>query len=314
MIQVAKYIWKFKFLSKQFLLFTILGIGYFGVIDLSGLTTKSFGQGTPSQTQPLNGAEEPAVVMEETSIDTSSSIFSRAWNGGVIVFSVLAILVIFSILSWAVLVAKFLYLKRVTSTSEKFIKKFWESRSLNDLNSKLTDYPYSPIKEIFRTGYTELIRGSHLKDQAVTPQLAVSAGIENLERSLVKARGLERKKLESYLTLLSIVASASPFIGLFGTVWGIMNAFEAIAKTGNASLTAVAPGISEALIATAFGLAAAIPAVMGYNLSRSKIGKISAVIDGFMADFLNIVERHLVTEKGKSSGHSNPSPSMGSPL
>lgn len=271
------------------------------ILGVAGIPTAPAQQSAPATGEP---------ILSEESVDASflggDSIFARAWNGGVVVFSVLAILVFFSVVSWAVLVGKLLYLRRVSSSSDKFIKQFWDSRSLNDLNGRLKQFPYSPVKEVFRTGYTELIRSSHLKDQAVKPELAVSAGVENLERSLVKAKGLERKKMESYLTFLAIVASASPFIGLFGTVWGIMNAFEGIAATGNASLAAVAPGISEALIATAFGLGAAIPAVMGYNLARARLGKISAVIDGFMADFLNIVERHLVTDKGR--GDNSPSP------
>lgn len=284
-------------------------LGRWLTIILMAITLLSAGQALAQQpTKDAAPTGEPILAEEsvETSFLGGDSIFARAWHGGVVVFSVLAILVFFSVVSWAVLIGKLLYLRRVSSSSEKFIKQFWDSRSLNDLNGRLKQFPYSPVKEVFRTGYTELIRSSHLKEQAVKPELAVSAGVENLERSLVKAKGLERKKMESYLTFLAIVASASPFIGLFGTVWGIMNAFEGIAATGNASLAAVAPGISEALIATAFGLGAAIPAVMGYNLARARLGKISAVIDGFMADFLNIVERHLVTDKGR--GDNSPSP------
>ena len=104
------------------------------------------------------------------------------------------------------------------------------------------------------------------------------------------------------MSVLAISASASPFIGLFGTVWGIMGAFEGIARTGSASLAAVAPGISEALIATAFGLAAAIPAVVGYNIFASRVRGVVANIDGFSADFLNIVERYLVTDKPRGPG------------
>ena len=111
--------------------------------------------------------------------------------------------------------------------------------------------------------------------------------------------------MEKYLPTLAIVASVGPFIGLFGTVWGIMNAFEGIAQTGNASLAAVAPGVSEALI-TAFGLAAAIPAVVGYNMSNNFIRKILINIDGFGSDFMNIVERYLVSDN-KSSKQSNSS-------
>ena len=122
--------------------------------------------------------------------------------------------------------------------------------------------------------------------------------MSNLLRTLNKSKNMEKKKMEKFLPLLAITASAGPFIGLFGTVWGIMNAFEGIAQTGSASLAAVAPGISEALIATAFGLAAAIPAVIGYNMANNHIRKILVNIDGFGSDFMNIVERYLVTEKG----------------
>ena len=120
-----------------------------------------------------------------------------------------------------------------------------------------------------------------------------------------KARLLEKRRLERYLPILATIASASPFIGLFGTVWGIMGAFEGIARTGSASLAAVAPGIAEALIATAFGLAAAIPAVMGYNLANAKIRSILTFLDGFVSDFMNIVERYFVSDKTKNQTTGN---------
>ena len=235
----------------------------------------------------------------------SQGVFSRAWQGGFIVFSVLLILVGLSILTWSVAVAKLVHLHKVEKATEAFIKHFWDSRSLNELNSRLGDHPYSPTREVFRTGYAELVRGSQLRDQISSGSLAVGAAIENLTRSLGKAKLFERRRLEKFLPILAISASASPFIGLFGTVWGIMGAFEGIARTGSASLAAVAPGISEALIATAFGLAAAIPAVIAYNMSSSRIRELLAHIDGFSADFLNIVERYLVTDRTKS-GSSGP--------
>lgn len=248
--------------------------------------------------QALKGSEE---VVETDIKATHDSIFSRAWNGGFVVFSVLVILVLFSIMSWALVVAKYLYLGKINRSSEAFIKTFWDSRSLNDLNSRLSEHPYSPVKEVFRTGYTELVKGTQLKDQTSHLQLAISTTMDNLGRSLGKARHIERKRMENYLSLLSIIATTSPFIGLFGTVWGIMGAFEGIAKTGSASLAAVAPGISEALIATAFGLAAAIPAAIGYNMAVTRIKAVVSSIDNFSADFLNIVERWLVTDKSKAS-------------
>lgn len=240
----------------------------------------------------------------------SESIFTRAWQGGLIVFMVLLILVIFSILSWAILISKYLYLKKITDTSDRFVKSFWESRSLNDLNGRLPEHPYSPVREIFRTGYAELVRGSQLKESSSSLSLAVKAALDNIERSLRKSKFKEKKHLETYLPFLATIASSSPFIGLFGTVWGIMGAFEGIARTGSASLAAVAPGISEALIATAFGLAAAIPAVIGYNLANSKIRGLSFFMDGFSSDFLNIVERYLISDRPKSNSNSGGNSSL----
>jgi biopolymer transport protein ExbB/TolQ len=116
------------------------------------------------------------------------------------------------------------------------------------------------------------------------------------------------KEATSGLTALAIVASTSPFIGLFGTVWGIMNSFEGIARTGSASLAAVAPGISEALIATAFGLAAAIPAVVGYNIAGTKIKTLISKVDGFGSDYLNIVQRYLVSDRSKGTSSNSQTP------
>lgn len=240
-----------------------------------------------------------ATAEAPTEVDIASpSIFARSLQGGPIVFTCLLLLVSLSILSWAVVIAKLFYMARIQKVGEAFVKSFWDSRSLNDLNGRLAEYPYSPVREVFRSGYAELVRGSQLRDQTQQTELAIQAALDNLNRSLGKAKLFERKRMERFMSLLAITASASPFIGLFGTVWGIMSAFEGIARTGSASLAAVAPGISEALIATAFGLAAAIPAVVGYNIFAAKVRGQMIHIDGFSADFLNIVERYLVTDRG----------------
>jgi biopolymer transport protein TolQ len=254
---------------------------------------------------PVTTAEPSAQQGEQVVYEADAggqSIFARAWQGGLVVFSVLMILILLSILTWAVGITKMLHLSKVDRTGKTFIKSFWDSRSLNDLNGRLSEYPYSPVREVFRSGYAELVRGSQLRDAGQVSMVAVNAAVDNLTRSLNKAKMFEKRRLERFLAVLSISASASPFIGLFGTVWGIMGAFEGIARTGSASLAAVAPGISEALIATAFGLAAAIPAVIGYNMAVNRIRGLVAQIDGFSADFLNIVERYLVQDKSKASG------------
>jgi biopolymer transport protein TolQ len=275
------------------------------VTGLSLIFMLSLGSGAAlmAQDTPAKDASKAAAgeVPEETATEVadfgSHSMLSQAWRSGLVVFSVLVVLIAFSIISWAIFIWKLVVLKKHTATSEAFIKNFWESRSLNDLNSRLGEYPYSPAKEVFRTGYAELVRGSQMKEHATQQQLAINAAIDNLNRSLGKAKRLEKKKLESYLSLLAIIASSAPFIGLFGTVWGIMGSFEGIARTGSASLAAVAPGISEALIATAFGLLAAIPAVIGFNAANARIRNLIGSLDGFCADFLNIVGRYLVSEK-----------------
>jgi biopolymer transport protein TolQ len=283
------------------------------VVSLLGFIMLTFSWGLSSVANAQETAKpagETAAASSETRLEVedlgSPSIFSRAWHAGAVVFSVLLILVIFSIMSWAILVWKMIVLRKSIKSSEVFIKSFWDSRSLNDLNSRLGDYAPSPAKEVFRTGYAELVRGSQLKESLPNSSLAISAAMENINRSLGKAKRVERKKLETFLPLLATIASAAPFIGLFGTVWGIMGSFEGIARTGSASLAAVAPGISEALIATAFGLAAAIPAVVAFNTANARIRNLTGALDGFTMDFLNIVGRYLVSDR-KGTG-SNQAP------
>lgn len=245
---------------------------------------------------PGNG-ELTEEDFKSTDIGSSFSIFRRTLSASPVVFLVLMLLIMMSILTWAILIVKWVFLIRAERKSKAFIDSFWESRSLNELNNKLGDFPYSPVREVFRNGYAELVRGSQLKEHAATLEIAIGAAMDNLTRALQKARNQERQQLERFLSILAISASVSPFVGLFGTVWGIMSAFEGIARSGSASLATVAPGISEALIATAFGLAAAIPAVIGYNMAHNRIRNLASHMEGFGADFLNIVERYLISDR-----------------
>jgi biopolymer transport protein TolQ len=231
---------------------------------------------------------------------TGPGVLARAWQGGFVVFTTLLLLIGSSIACWAIIITKWKDLKKISMCNEAFVKSFWESRSLNDLNGRLQEYQYSPAREVFRSGYAELARSNQMREQTSSTEIAIGAAMDNLNRTLQKSKILERKRLEKNLNWLAIIASVAPFVGLFGTVWGIMNSFEGIARTGSASLAAVAPGIAEALTSTAFGLAAAIPAVVGYNLFNGKLRFQMMSIDGFCSDFLNIVERYLVTEKSKA--------------
>lgn len=273
--------------------------------------------GQPAVGETTTGASVATADQQQTSAETtpvemelgSVSILDRSLQSGPVVFLVLLVLILMSVLSWAIVIGKFIYLRKISGNNDKFVKSFWDSRSLNDLNSRLQQYPYSPVREVFRGGYAELVRGSQLKESCSSMEWVIQAALENLTRALNKAKSLERCQMERFLSVLAITASASPFIGLFGTVWGIMSAFENIAQSGSTSLAAVAPGISEALIATAFGLAAAIPAVIGYNMANQKIRNLCITMDGFGADFLNIVERYFVSDKPKTpSSATSPAP------
>ena len=276
---------------KILVLFSILISSFLLLNDYS---TSSL-QGAPDSTK----TSENQTVEESSS--ASSSLLTVAFRGGPIVFSVLLILIVLSILSWAVFISKLLFLKNTHLKNEEFIQTFWKSRSLNDLNATINKIPTSPMREVFCTGYNEILKCSSIKDSSkMSDQILLSSSMERIERSLYKTKIIEKSKMEKNLSWLSISASTAPFIGLFGTVWGIMGSFEGIALTGSASLAAVAPGISEALTATSFGLAAAIPAVIGYNISNTRIKKIMIQLEGFSSDFLNIIERYFVTDKDKS--------------
>lgn len=242
---------------------------------------------------------EAVTSVQTTDTSGEPGVLARAWQSGFVVFTTLLLLIGSSIGCWVIIVTKWKEMGKINLSNEAFIKSFWESRSLNDLNSRLQEYQYSPAREVFRSGYAELARSNQMREQTSSTEIAIGAAMDNLNRTLQKAKILERKRLEVNLNWLAIIASVSPFVGLFGTVWGIMNSFEGIARSGSASLAAVAPGIAEALTSTAFGLAAAIPAVIGYNMFNGKLRFQMMSIDGFCADFLNIVERYLVTEKTK---------------
>jgi len=179
-------------------------------------------------------------------------------------------------------------LRRAARTSERFLTAFWESKRLDQMYQQTEPYARSPICQMFRSGYVELAR---LKRKAGDDDLAT--GTENVERALRKSQRAEITSMESMTSFLATVGSTSPFIGLFGTVWGIMKAFREIGRAGSANLATVAPGISEALIATAAGLAAAIPAVIAFNYFASRIRVIESEMEAFASDFLNIVKRHF---------------------
>lgn len=227
-------------------------------------------------------------------------------NAGLMVQLVLLILVLFSISSWAIILIKYKYIRRAFRQSEHFTDYFWKSRDFSDAYAKAKELEGSPIARIFRIGYVELkklsqsgvplvAQGSDSEEFSIGARFA---GTDNVKRALRQAINTEISLVSQLVPFLATTGNTTPFIGLFGTVWGIMNSFHGIGLKGSATLAVVAPGISEALVATAAGLAAAIPAVIAYNYFTQKIRTIETELYSFSTDFLNIVERDILRPKG----------------
>lgn len=221
-----------------------------------------------------------------------TGILDLIGQAGFIVKLVLLILAVASIFCWAVILTKYRAIKVALRQNFLFNQLFWKSKSLDEVSEKAEDYSYSPIASVFKAGFKEL-----QKLGGISRSDATNLEVDNIHRSLMRASNTQMAALERYVTLLATTASAAPFVGLFGTVWGIMNSFQNIGATGAANLAVVAPGISEALIATAVGLAAAIPAAVAYNHFASQIRRIALDMEGFSQDFLNIVQRGLLGER-----------------
>lgn len=210
-----------------------------------------------------------------------------------VVLGVMCILGVMSLISWFIIGYKWLYLQRAQRESIQFLEVFWQSKRLDAIYQKADEYPRSPISQVFKAGYIELSKLKSSEEQQPGGMMGQLGGIENIERSLRRATTSEMTHLESRLTFLATVGSNAPFIGLFGTVWGIMVAFVNLQAKNATGIDVVAGPIAEALIVTAFGLFTAIPAGVAYNWLLSKIRIISAEMDNFSNDFLNIVKRHF---------------------
>jgi biopolymer transport protein TolQ len=203
---------------------------------------------------------------------------------------VLGILAVFSVVSWTLMLLKVRQLRQADTDNRSFLAEFRRATRLADVQAAASNTPAAPLAGMFRAGYLEL------EAQVRVLQRAGQAGgqIKSLvavERALQRAIGIEGARLQRFLPFLATTASATPFIGLFGTVWGIMTTFHAIAATGSTSIVTVAPGIAEALVNTAAGLAAAIPAVIAYNAFLGALRRQRGVMEDFLLEFLNLTER-----------------------
>ena len=235
-------------------------------------------------------AQAAAVPMHQ------DSVLDMMLGSGPVVRAVLISLIAFSIGCWGIAFAKSVEMRRARRQSERFIKIFWDAKNLGTIHTASGDLEESPVAQVFRAGYQELQRLVKKRGTPNPDEETEFGGIENVQRAIMRARTQEVTRLERGLTFLATTASTAPFIGLFGTVWGIMTAFRGLSTTTSSSIQAVAPGIAEALIATAVGLAAAIPAVVMYNRFARQVRVLSAEMDTFGSEFLNIAERHFLSK------------------
>jgi biopolymer transport protein TolQ len=225
----------------------------------------------------------------------NGSLLGMVLDAGMVVKFVLLVLFILSVVSWAIIFLKYRYYRKIKKENVDFNADYLKSSKLSEVMPAAKKYSYSTTAEVFRVGYTELTKINKQANQALQGNDEISlSSLDNLERSMNKASNTEMTKLESALGFLATTGSASPFIGLFGTVWGIMDTFKGIGARGSATLAVVAPGISEALITTAAGLAAAIPAVIFYNYFLNQSKNMVQEMENFASEFLNIVERYMV--------------------
>lgn len=226
------------------------------------------------------------------------SILSMILQAGPVGQLVMLTLLIFSLVSWAIVFSKYRLYRKVRLDSEDFLETFWTSNNLSEAYEAAEEFEFSPEASVFIAGYTELQKINRVRsgdDNSVDTLEMQLATMDNLKRAIRKTEIQEINQLGSALPFLATTGSATPFIGLFGTVWGIMASFHDIGLRGSASLAVVAPGISEALVATAAGLAVAIPAVIFYNFFSNKLTTIDSEIQNFSTDFLNLVERDLLS-------------------
>jgi biopolymer transport protein TolQ len=224
----------------------------------------------------------------------SSSLVGLIRDTSVVNLCVLAVLLALSIVSWAIILRKLWVFRTVTRQTTRFLDVFRRSSKFSEVQAVCPTLPASPLVGVFQAGYTELNAQFRLTGTgeagAGRPTLKSLAAVD---RALLRASATEIGKLERQVTFLATVASAAPFIGLLGTVWGIIDAFAKIGASGSTNLSVIGPGISEALIATAAGLFAAIPAVFFYNHFTTTMKTLASTVDDFSLEFLNISERNF---------------------
>ncbi len=231
------------------------------------------------------------------SVSDDMSMIALFWRADFVVKLVMLALVGASIWCWAIIVDKFVRMRRLGGEADRFEDQFWSGGSLEELYERIGSAPRDPMTLLFASAMREWRRST--KRAGAIEDSAMHAGLQSRIGQVMQiTMSREMERIERYMGFLATVGSTAPFIGLFGTVWGIMNSFQAIAATENTSLAVVAPGIAEALFATALGLVAAIPAVVAYNKFSADIGRYAGRLETFASEFSAILSRQL--EEGEA--------------
>jgi len=223
-------------------------------------------------------------------LQSQGEIWHLIANTGLVARITLLILLFFSVLSWAIILKKYQSFQSARKGSREFLKIFRQGRKLSEIRAACRLLKSSPVAEIFLAGFREIENQAVVSDNPGGPRVR---SLEAIRRALQIASSAQLSRLERWLMWLATTGAITPFIGLFGTVWGIIDAFQGLGSAGTASLRSVAPGISEALITTAAGLFAAIPAVIAYNAYVQRVKEFGAQMDDFSLEFLNLAERHF---------------------
>ena len=230
----------------------------------------------------------------------STSIVSLIAGLGPVAQLVLLTLALLSVISWSIILQKLWMFQRSARQTSQFLDVFRRSQKFSEVQAVCKSVSHSPLVGLFQSGYTELtaqLRQTGSSEDSSHPQSVagrpILKSLTAVDRSLLRASAVEVNKLEHRISFLATTASMAPFVGLFGTVWGILTAFQNIGQTGSTNLAVVAPGIAEALVTTAAGLLAAIPAVYFYNQLSNRVKLFASEMDDFSMEFLNIAERNF---------------------
>ena len=237
--------------------------------------------------------------MEQTEITSAAmmgsmtndlSILGLFVQADIIVQIVMVLLISASFWCWAIIFEKILRFRRLQGQADQFEEAFWSGGSLEELYDGINEHPYDPMSSVFVAAMSEWRRSASKGLGGITEKTGLT---QRIERVMQVTMGREMDGLERHMTFLASVGSTAPFIGLFGTVWGIMNSFQAIAQSKDTSLAVVAPGIAEALFATALGLVAAIPAVVAYNKFSTDLARYASRLESFANEFSDILSREF---------------------